>query len=785
MLLKSFLVCRGVWSTRLLCAKALRDAKDSGSQIVQTWIDLWNAYGSVRHNLIQYALNRYHVPVCIRELIFDYYNKLQAKVTTKQWETEFFPVEIGLFQGCVLSPILFNCVFQLLLDSIESEKCSGYQVKFTKVQVFDEAYADDLGLTTKSVKSNQQACDKLVRWLAWTRTMKAKPQKCVSMGFKQFDPRHQVFDAQFTALTDTIYAPFDPNIMIAGEKAKYVLDTSVADEFKQAHFKFLGRWINYNLNDRGIKQKISRELERDMRIVSDATVGGFIKLWLYQFYVLPRIAWPFMIQDLDISFVEGLEKTVNRRLKAWAGVYRSTEVGVLYRSKAHLGLGLTSISTHFKRMQLVKCLLLSESKDGNVRALFKARSDREETHSRVWRPTQLATQVAAEVQRRLQVPTQSDRKGLGSGVFVANPTPAQRRRLASTVVQELDEEKRIEHSVGLAQQSAWMQWTDTALPFDFSWQNFIYGFNDKVVRFVLNASVNWARTPDLLKTWGLIENAACVLCQGQQCTLAHILTGCKTALHQNRYTWRHDSVLRHLEMAFRRHFTRGTSLKQVPHLSSSFVKQGAQVHKPRPYSPPHLLDGASDWALLVDYDSARIVFPAEICATEERPDITIWSKTKKIVLLIELTCPLEENIQAAHLSKSTRYLELARTCTARGWTTHVLPIEVGARGFVARSVPRCLQRCGFSHREARRTTKQVSVIAARCSHTIYLSHQAMWWDAKKPLLASDSDDKLDPKLAVAAPAATEPTHSRPRNPFYFRRPVRMDDSPNGDDPSQD
>ena len=53
--------------------EALKDAKASTRQIILTWIDLANAYGSVRHNLIQFALNWYHVPQQIQELIFQYH----------------------------------------------------------------------------------------------------------------------------------------------------------------------------------------------------------------------------------------------------------------------------------------------------------------------------------------------------------------------------------------------------------------------------------------------------------------------------------------------------------------------------------------------------------------------------------------------------------------------------------------------------------------------------------------------------------------------------------------
>ena len=74
--------------------EALRDAKESHRQIVITWLDLANAYGSVRHNLIQFALNWYHVPKPIQELIFDYYEKLCAFISTANWSivNRLFPI---------------------------------------------------------------------------------------------------------------------------------------------------------------------------------------------------------------------------------------------------------------------------------------------------------------------------------------------------------------------------------------------------------------------------------------------------------------------------------------------------------------------------------------------------------------------------------------------------------------------------------------------------------------------------------------------------------------------
>ena len=98
------------------------------------WIDLANAYGSVRHNLIQFALEWYHVPKLVRDLILHYYELLMTKIQTKKWTTGFFLFEIGLFQGCVLSTILFDCVFQLLLDFLKPDNSKGFKFNMVPVQ---------------------------------------------------------------------------------------------------------------------------------------------------------------------------------------------------------------------------------------------------------------------------------------------------------------------------------------------------------------------------------------------------------------------------------------------------------------------------------------------------------------------------------------------------------------------------------------------------------------------------------------------------------------------------
>ena len=71
--------------------------------------------------LVQHCLRRYHFPDHVCKLIFNYYERLLAKVSVKNGMTPTFHFAVGVFQGCVLSPALFNICFQPLLDRGSSQ----------------------------------------------------------------------------------------------------------------------------------------------------------------------------------------------------------------------------------------------------------------------------------------------------------------------------------------------------------------------------------------------------------------------------------------------------------------------------------------------------------------------------------------------------------------------------------------------------------------------------------------------------------------------------------------
>ena len=74
------------------------------------------------------------------------------------------------------------------------------------------------------------------------------------------------------------------------------------------------------LSEKNIKDKISAFLANDIATIDSSKLNGFMKLWLYQFYILAHLSWPFLINDLDNSFALDLQRSVNQKLKTWAGI---------------------------------------------------------------------------------------------------------------------------------------------------------------------------------------------------------------------------------------------------------------------------------------------------------------------------------------------------------------------------------------------------------------------------------------------------------------------------------
>ena len=64
-----------------MVSQLIREARENNGNLAVLWLDLANTYGSILHKVVEETLCRYHVPSSLINLILDYYNNFNLRVT--------------------------------------------------------------------------------------------------------------------------------------------------------------------------------------------------------------------------------------------------------------------------------------------------------------------------------------------------------------------------------------------------------------------------------------------------------------------------------------------------------------------------------------------------------------------------------------------------------------------------------------------------------------------------------------------------------------------------------
>ena len=187
--------------------------------------------------------------------------------------------------------------------------------------------------------------------------------------------------------------------------------------------------------------------------------------------------------------------------------------------------------------------------------------------------------------------------------------------------------------------------------------------------------------------------------------------------------------------------------------------------------PTGLLHLGNDWFLLSDLDN-KYQFPGHIAVTALRPDVVIYSNLLKRVIIIELTCPCEENMATWHLIKLNKYSCLVNIIKANGWVVDIFAIEVGARGYCSRSVTTCLKKLGFSNKLAFSTAKQIGQTSMKCSFCIWVARDSQEW-SQSALISSIEQKSPTPNNSepVSPPVVAEVSFNTLSNPLVSQKPT--------------
>ncbi|KAL9967114.1 hypothetical protein ACROYT_G025283 [Oculina patagonica] len=123
------------------------------------FIDFKKAFDSVRRDRLWNILKNYGIPVNFVNIIRELYDGSTCCVVERGQTSDWFPVESGVKQGCVMSGFLFNIIIDWIMQNTNNAR-RGLRWKFTTV-LEDLDYADDIALLSSRHKDLQEKCNRL------------------------------------------------------------------------------------------------------------------------------------------------------------------------------------------------------------------------------------------------------------------------------------------------------------------------------------------------------------------------------------------------------------------------------------------------------------------------------------------------------------------------------------------------------------------------------------------------------------------------------------------------
>ena len=112
-------------------------------------IDYTKAFDCVDHNKLRKILQEMGIPNHLTCLLRNLYAGQEATVRTRHGTTDWFQIEKGVRQGCILSPCLFNIYAEYIMQNAKLDETQA-GIKIARRNINNLIYADDTTLITES-----------------------------------------------------------------------------------------------------------------------------------------------------------------------------------------------------------------------------------------------------------------------------------------------------------------------------------------------------------------------------------------------------------------------------------------------------------------------------------------------------------------------------------------------------------------------------------------------------------------------------------------------------------
>ena len=166
---------RGCIEHAFVLATVMGNAKIDGTPLFLAFLDIKKAYDRVWRSGLWVKLHEHGVRGKLWRVVRAIYSDVRSAVRTNQDRSQYFTVNVGLRQGCVLSPVLFDVYVN---DVVTELRNAGVGIQPANQVLVSLLYADDIALLASSEAELRRALQVVLdfcrRWRLELQPAKSK-----------------------------------------------------------------------------------------------------------------------------------------------------------------------------------------------------------------------------------------------------------------------------------------------------------------------------------------------------------------------------------------------------------------------------------------------------------------------------------------------------------------------------------------------------------------------------------------------------------------------------------
>ena len=276
---------------------------------------------------------------------------------------------------------------------------------------------------------------------------------------------------------------------------------------EQSPMKFLGCMVYPQHQKSQAASHMEEKLQGFMDRVDSLPLRGSYKTRIYAQYISACLRFDLSIHDVTETRLHGLDVIVQKSLRSWLKVPKSTHIGIAFHSE---GLDIP-LPSELYRFGHASVILSAGQSD---RLLSDAGYDKS-TH-----PSNGAMHLDI-----------IDLAG-------ASSSSAELKQIATAV-----RDSRIEAKARVCSKQGCGVELLASMEKDQEWKSCLYGLSQPTYSFIVNSMCDSLPTKSNLKLWNKILTSTCTHCNANE-SMLHVLNACPRML--DKYKWRHDNILHHL-----------------------------------------------------------------------------------------------------------------------------------------------------------------------------------------------------------------------------------------------